>query len=114
MEYVVIGVVVVLVLGVVFAAYLIPRRARTGPPAGPRPDLLGRRDDTVAPVDTAGSDVDSGCQRGLLGADVTRRVAPTTTQIDPVGSPGRQSGTCGAQVLRGAFARCAVVPSNSA
>ena len=59
MEYVVIGVVVVLVLGVVFAAYLIPRRARTGPPAGPRPELLGRRDDTAAPVDTAGSDVDT-------------------------------------------------------
>jgi fused signal recognition particle receptor len=58
-EYVVIGVVVVLVLGVVFAAYLIPRRARTGPPAGPRPDLLGRRDDTAAPVDTARSDVDT-------------------------------------------------------
>jgi fused signal recognition particle receptor len=58
-EYVVIGVVVVLVLGVVFAAYLIPRRARTGPPAGPRPDLLGRRDDTAAPVDTDRSDVDT-------------------------------------------------------
>jgi fused signal recognition particle receptor len=57
-EYVVIG-VVVLVLGVVLAAYLIPRRSRTGPPPGPRPDLLGRHDDTAAPLDTVPSDVDT-------------------------------------------------------
>ena len=59
MEYVVIAVVVVLVLGVVLAAYLIPRRPRTGPPPGPPPDLLGRPDDTAAPLDTVPSDVDT-------------------------------------------------------
>jgi len=58
-EYVVIGVVVVLVLGVVLAAYLIPRRTRTGPPPGPRPDLLGRHDDTAGPLDTVPSDMDT-------------------------------------------------------
>jgi fused signal recognition particle receptor len=58
-EYVVIGVVVVLVLGVVLAAYLIPRRPRTGPPPGPRPDLLGRHDNTAAPLDTVPSDLDT-------------------------------------------------------
>ena len=59
MEYVVIGVVVALVLGVVLAAYLIPRRPRTGPPTGPRPDLLGRHDDTAGSLDTVPSDMDT-------------------------------------------------------
>jgi fused signal recognition particle receptor len=58
-EYVVIGIVVVLVLGVVLAAYLIPRRPRTAPPPGPRPDLLGGHDDTAVPLDTVPPGVDT-------------------------------------------------------
>jgi fused signal recognition particle receptor len=58
-EYVVIGVVVALVLGVALAAYLVPRRRRAAePPTGQRRQGGVLTDDAIAEADTILRDVD--------------------------------------------------------